>query len=262
MKNIKIAHFVSLILIAAALTSCYGIFCVDGNGKAVTEERIVTEFSGIANETSAIVNFETGDEISIFVEADENLMEYISTSVSAGMLEIEVKGATCIKPEKQVIIYITAPSINALYSSGSGDMFADVVSGSRVDIVSSGSGDIMIDYAETDDLDIRLSGSGDINIELIDSDDTYIKLTGSGDISSGGETNMLDLNSTGAGEILCGDLETGIADILITGSGNVHISVLNELFAVLTGSGNLYYYGDPIVSQTNTGSGNLIHRNK
>jgi len=262
MKNIRITQFVILLFIVAALTSCFGIFCVDGNGVAVTEERIVSEFTGISNETSVDLYFETGDALSVFVEADENLMEYISTSVQSGMLEIEVKGTSCIKPAKQPIIYVTAPSLEALYSTGSGDMFADLLAGNRCDIVNTGLGDITIDFAEADDIDIRSSGSGDISIGDIYAEDTFIKLTGSGDISAEGGTDMLDINSTGSGDIAFGDLETGIADILITGSGRVHIRVIDELFAVLTGSGNLYYYGNPDVSKTVTGSGNLIHLSK
>lgn len=259
MKSIKIIQSFFLILIAVLITSCFGIFCVNGNGVAVTEERTISDFDGITNETSVIVEYERGDKFSVFIEADENLLEYISTTVRSGILEIEVKGTSCIKPAKQAVIYITAPSLNSFYSSGSGDMFADTLTGNRADVVISGSGDIIIDYINAKDTDLRSSGSGDIIIEYLRADDMFVKLTGSGDLTAEGESDMLDINSTGSGAINFRDLVAEVADVLISGSGNIHLSVSDELFAVLTGSGNLYYYGAPSISQTITGSGNLIH---
>lgn len=244
------------------MNSCLGIFCVDGNGVSVTEERILDSYSGISNETAINVRYEKGDAYSLFIEADENLLQYIHTSVKSGILEIEIKGTSCIRPSRQAVVYVTTPQIESLYLTGSGDMIADSLSGNRIDLVNTGSGNIIADFTYANDSDIRISGSGDITVNKSESNDILIKSTGSGDIEINGTASNIDINLSGSGQVYADELESQVADILISGSGNVYITVVDELFAVLTGSGNLYYYGSPSVSQTISGSGNLIHLTK
>lgn len=258
----RISQILFLLSIIVTANSCLGILCVDGNGNAVTEERIVSGFTSLSNETSANVYIETGDEFSIFVEADENLQQFISTKLSSGVLEIEVKGTTCIRPEVQPVIYITAPFMEAVYLTGSGDILIDSLISGDVEIVNTGSGNIIAEYIEAEVLDIKVSGSGDVNTSESYTDEVKIKLTSSGDISIYGETNFVDFTTTGSGQIYGKNLYCSIADVRITGSGNTHITVSDELSVVLTGSGNLYYYGNPSLSKTISGSGNLIHLNK
>ena len=249
-------------MLLPVLDSCLGIFCVDGNGTSVTEERLLDSYTGISNETSLDVFYEKGDAYSLFIEADENLLQYIKTSVNSGVLEIDIKGTTCIRPSRQAVAYITTPELESLYLSGSGDMISDTLSGGRVDFVNTGSGNIICDFVYANDTDLRISGSGDIAINNTESDDMLIKSSGSGDIEINGTTNKLDVNLSGSGQVYADELEAGIADILISGSGNLSITVTDELYAVLTGSGNLYYYGSPSVTKTISGSGNLIRLKK
>lgn len=262
MKNIKITQLLIIALLALSLTSCLGIFCVDGNGQPATEERSHSGFIGISNETSATVYFESGDDYTVFVEADENLLDYIFTSITSGILEIEIKGTGCIRPDRQPIVYITSPGMESIYSSGSGDIFADTVSGNRTEVLSTGSGNILIDYIESDEAIIKSSGSGDISLAQFYSDDALVKNSGSGNITIEGEGEMVEIRSTGSGETYCDDLESNISDISITGSGNVHAWVVEELIAHLSGSGNLYYYGNPTLSSTVTGSGRVTNLTK
>ena len=82
MKGIKKNRIINLISIGTlilVMNSCLGIFCVDGNGVSVTEERILDSYSGISNETAVNVSYEKGDAYSLFIEADENLLQYIHT---------------------------------------------------------------------------------------------------------------------------------------------------------------------------------------
>lgn len=253
---------VLIILIALGLTSCLGIVCINGNGIFVTVERGETGFDGIANSTSADIYYSKGDEYSVIIEADENLAEYIHTSVSSGILEIELKGTRCIRPGRTPVVYITSPVMSEIVLSGSGDIFADTLSGYIIDILDSGSGDIICSYIEGDEAELLNSGAGDITVREIYADETRIVISGSGDISAEGIVENSDITSTGAGQAYCDDLTTTVCNALLSGSGNVHISVMDELIATLTGSGNLYYTGNPEIHKNITGSGRVINVNK
>jgi hypothetical protein len=262
MKKINRIEIIFTLAILLGATSCLGIICVNGNGILASEDRPETGFSGIDNSTSANVKYTLSDNYSIVVEADENLMSYFKTSVSSGVLEISTSGTQCIRPDRTPVIYITGPELSEVYLSGSGDIFADTLSGNEIKIYDSGSGNIISNYAQASEIEIKNSGSGNITIYDIISTEASFKISGSGDISAEGSTETLNLTSTGSGNLNAEDLESGLFNTLISGSGNVYVHVIDELIASLTGSGNLYYTGNPDIHLNTIGSGRIININK
>jgi len=264
MKNIcKIEIIISLLLLAMiGLTSCLGILCINGNGILASEERSVSGFNGIENSTSANVHFTMSEEYSVQVEADANILQYINTSVSSGILEINIRGTRCIRPDRIPVVYVSGPEVSEMFLSGSGDMFADTLGGADLDIANSGSGNIIINYAQTSDTEISNSGSGNISLQGLYSDEAVINITGSGDIILEGELVAASINSTGSGNFNGSNLSCDFCNTLISGSGNVFVYVEDELVANLTGSGNLYYAGYPDIYENITGSGRIININK
>ena len=262
MKTSKIIIATLIITLIMGLSSCVmNILCIDGNGRIESEERSSPEFSKIINTTSAEVILTTGEQTGIVIETDSNLLQYFRTSVSNNTLEIETKGANCIRPSSKTVIYITAENINGISLTGSGDLSADNLLGSTIELKSSGSGDMFIEYAEGDDIKIKISGSGDVMVYDSWSDAVEARLSGSGDLIISGESVDGNFTSSGSGECYAGELLLSISNILISGSGDVYTSVSNELIASISGSGNIYYKGNPVIYSNITGSGRLIKVN-
>jgi hypothetical protein len=257
MKN----GIIAITMVIAGLTSCtVFIDCIEGNGNVETESRNAVPFSAIANTTSFHVEYIKGDEYSISVKAESNILPYIETEITGGSLEIRTTSGThCLRYTEQPVITITAPSVSDLVCSGSGDVVADGLEGDDVRVVASGSGDIITGAVSAIETTIVISGSGNVMTGAIISTSLKATLTGSGDLTSSGITISNRYVVSGSGSIFSRDLLTGSEVVTMTGSGSVYTTVNDHLEGVISGSGNLYLQGDPTVNITRSGSGRLIY---
>lgn len=249
------------ILPAVLLTSC-NLFtdCIDGNGIVRSEERTATQITAIANETSFDIVYVKGNETSIMVEAESNILPYIETGIKGDALNVRTtRGNWCLRYTTRPVITVTAPFISELVNAGSGDIIADGLEGENIRVVDSGSGDISIGPAGCTEATFTVSGSGNISAGAIDASSFKAVLSGSGTLTVKGSASTSRLTVSGSGSLFAGELETSKSQITISGSGSVHATVLESLEAVLSGSGNIYLRGDPSVTLTRTGSGRIIY---
>jgi hypothetical protein len=237
----KRIHFFSIAIIftLAGLGSCdiAPWDCVRGNDRIATEERIIGSFNSVASYGSYVVNVEEGSDYSLTVEADENLLPYIRTSIEGNTLILETKNGRCIRSREPIVIEVVTRNIDELKLAGSGVINADRFS--------------------ADELNLKLSGSGDINCNRIDVDYVIASISGSGNIELSGNSKTADFNITGSGLMRAIDLQTERCYATITGSGNIYTRVIELLDIKISGSGNLYYDGDPEISEEITGSGSV-----
>lgn len=253
--------FITGTVLLAALTSCTAIFdCIEGNGDLKSEERSATSFTVIANETSFQVIYVKGDQHSITVEAESNLLPYIETEISGGALEVRtVRGTHCLRYTTQPVITVTAPLISELVNAGSGDIIAGPLGGEDVKIIVSGSGEISCGDISARDVSVVISGSGNVLTGEISALTMKATLSGSGDLTASGEVTTARYVVSGSGPVFAAELTTEEAVVTISGSGSVYTTVSDTLDAVISGSGNIYLSGNPQVSLTRTGSGRIIN---
>lgn len=254
-----------VLIIVAVLTgiasSCIVIGnCVDGNGNTITEERTVSNFTSVSNETSFEVIYRRSDLVSVTLEAESNIIPYIETDVRSGSLEIRTaRGTRCIDYTVKPVIVVTSPFVDEVVNAGSGDIFAGPLEGEEVRIIVSGSGDIVTGSVSCATASLIISGSGELKTGAVESDDVKITMSGSGNLDTNGNTLTARYVLSGSGILFAEDLLTDDANVTISGSGSVYTTVLQSLDAVLSGSGNVYLYGDPDVSVSRTGSGKVIN---
>ena len=231
------------LLFLAAILSVTIISCdkVNGKGEPVVEERTVTGYHAISLSMSATVYFTTADNYSMTVHAQENLMPYIITEVEGDRLVIKEKNGVNFGTFDPITVTITAPSVDDLDISGSGD----------INVGSTWSGST---------LSTNISGSGNINMVNIEAGTFKANISGSGSIlASGGTTDYADLTISGSGNI---DVRMVYADTTyatISGSGNIYTQVNKMLDATISGSGNIFYLGTPVINLHVSGSGTVNH---
>jgi hypothetical protein len=244
-----------------ALASCSIIVdCIDGNGDLKSEERTVSSFTAIANETSFHVVYVQGTGHSVTVDAESNIIPYIETRVTGGALEINtIRGTHCLRSNTQPVITVTAPYISELVNAGSGDIVAGDLEGEDVKLVVSGSGNIFAGTVAGEDVSVVVSGSGNIQTGEISSTTFKATLSGSGDLTVSGTAVESRYVVSGSGSVYSANLVTKIAIVTMSGSGSVHTTVDDRLDAVISGSGNIYLNGSPQLNLTRTGSGRVIH---
>lgn len=238
MKNMKLiilAILTPMVFLGSCDVPPWG--CVVGNNRIAFENRVVGSFSNIASYGSFVVNVKVGDDYSLSVETDENLLPYIRTSIEGNTLILETRNGKCIRSNEPIIIDVVTRDIDKLKLAGSGTINANNFS--------------------NDELEIELTGSGVIECRRITIDYLLASLPGSGNIELSGSAGTSDFTISGSGLIRAVDLRTDRCYATISGSGNIYTYVDELLDVTISGSGNVYYDGTPVIKERITGSGRV-----
>lgn len=211
-----------------------------GNGKLKKETREVGSFSAISSGGSWDVMINYGESNSIEIEADENLLEYIKTSVEEGKLKIYHKDRYNIRSKNKITIYVSMKKITALSLAGSGDII--------------GNGN----FYNEGRTKFAIAGSGNINLNFKKMEDVQISIAGSGDAILSGESNEVGMSIAGSGSVNCTNLIADGVKASIAGSGSVKCHANKTVKASIVGSGSVYYKGGATdISKSIAGSGRV-----
>ncbi len=215
---------------------------VKGNGQVKKETREVGNYSALASKGSMDISIAYGNSNSVTIEADENLLPYIETSVENGKLTIKSKKGINLKTHSKLIVYVTMNKINSLEQSGSGNINGSgaFTSDGKTDIGVSGSGNLKLSFDSFKDLDLSVSGSGNVDLKS-------------------GNTNSLSAKVSGSGNIDCSGVSSKDVDAKVSGSGNIKVYASNSIDAKISGSGNVFYKGGAQnISSKVAGSGKVM----
>jgi len=233
--------FVVLLLLVTgvfALSAC-GLRMVRGSGKVVEESRPVSGFDSVASSGSGDVIITQGDEESLKIEAEENLMRYIRTEVRGNTLHIymDPAGAFSIQPTKPMRFYVSMKQVTGLDLSGSGTIKSDRI--------------------ETEDLTMNVSGSGKIDLNELVADSLRVDISGSGRTMVKGVVEKQKVVVSGSGRCNHEKLVTRDTTLDLSGSGGAYINAADTLTMNVSGSGDVEYTGTAKVTQNVTGSGRI-----
>lgn len=127
--------------------------------------------------------------------------------------------------------------------SGSGDLYLNQVSTTRdIDIHSSGSGDVYAEMIGCKEFEVSMAGSGDVDLNGVYVTDFDLSIAGSGDanVKVAPIGNDADLSISGSGSIT---MDADVADDIearIAGSGNMTLNgECNSIEVKISGSGDV-----------------------
>ena len=235
MKTFKQLIFFTMLLFTA--TSCFDDIALYGNGIAATEERSVTAFDKVKSAGDFEIHIIKGDVSEVVINADQNIIPYIETTVSENTLLIDIPGWHNVINKLPMKVYITIPTLAGVKQSGSGS--------------------ITTDYFACDKLELYISGSGSIST-AVDANLVDASISGSGWMKISGDANQSNLSISGSGNIDSYNLLVNSCNANISGSGNMQVNAVKSIFAKISGSGNIYYTGNPIIEINISGSGKVI----
>ena len=194
---------------------------VTGSGTTITEERNVSNFTGVNTSGSTNIHIVQGTLFKVQVKGYENLVSYMETKLNGNTLEIGYKNVN-IKNDN-VEVFVTMPSLERVHTSGSASI------------------DVKGTFTGENTLTASLSGSGNIDIEA-------------------GDAQLFKSSISGSGNIRAFGLLAQRADVSISGSGSTEVKAVNNLKVNISGSGVVYYKGQPVVETSISGSGQVVHR--
>jgi len=242
--NTKILKVFGLLIIGLFLINACGLSTIQdsreeitGSGNVITESREVSGFDSVSHTGIGRVIITQGDMESLTIEADDNLLEHITSEVKNGTLELGFNENVRFESTSSITFTVGAKDI--------------------VELGSTGTGLIEIDDLDTENLRIMKSGTGSISIGTLTANDLMVNADGTGDIELAGTVANQELDLKGTGDYDAPDLESQTASVGVTGTGSVVLWVLDSLDVEIVGISKVNYYGNPNVTQSITGTGGL-----
>lgn len=214
----RLLPFALVLLLAPLAAGCSMIELVDnrvsGSGTLVEQTREVDDFQGVAVASGLRAEVSIGDETSVTVELDDNLLDEVETVVEDGVLHIRpVSGSFGVIPSNEVQARVTVPELRSATASGGARLSASGVA--------------------SEDLSAAASGGARIQLE--------------------GRADHLEANASGGARVEATALEADEVEAAASGGARVEVSAAQELDANASGGARICYVGDPTVDMNVSG---------
>ena len=231
-------RIIALVFLALLLINCSKGQVVVGSKNIITQEKQLSAYDRIEVLGSYNVIFTDGEVGKIKIKAPDNILPFIQTEVSDGLLKIGT-GKNRHRVKQPIIIYVPVDSrLTQVDIKGSADIYSEK-------------------NLETKALNVDIYGSGDVRLQ-VEASSLALKIDGSGDIRVGGKTDNLSININGSGDVEVPNLKAEKAAISISGSGDVSAYVTEDVDISIAGSGDVIIKGNPKkIKQKINGSGRV-----
>ncbi len=170
---------------------------VAGSGHPQTEQRNLTGFDSIELGCSADIEVVAGNDFSVSVTADDNILPLIETEVRGNKLVIDSHARYSTHDREKVVVHL--PALKGLSLSGSGDATVSGLAGNDVAFSISGSGDLTA-TGSAGKVNASIEGSGDMALDRLDASEARIRIDGSGDARVA-VRDALDVEVNGSGDV-------------------------------------------------------------
>jgi hypothetical protein len=212
---------------------------IHGNGNIKTEDRSVGDFKNIDVGGAAKVMISQGDQHSVKIEGDENLLQYIEVNQEGDRIVIRERTGFNLRPTGDIRIYVTAPVFSNIDASGA----SDIIGQTKI--------------SNPENMEMHMSGAGDIKME-VDAPRLTFRMSGAGSIYIKGQTKEVDLEMSGAGSAHFYDLLSENTRVNLSGVGSAHVYASVKLDATVNGVGSIDYKGNATdVNQHVNGVGSI-----
>lgn len=235
----------TIILIASCLAiSCSGVggengFGVRGNGKIIETKRTISRFYRLIINCDADVIIEQNTSSPVItIECDKNLLKYLTTSVTKGVLEISYDDD--LSPNKMKI-YVNNADFNEITKNGKGNLTS-------------------VNDLKMRNIYLKTSGKGEINLK-VQTDSLVVNDLGKNEITLSGSCNNFVLKTNSNKELNAKALTSRNANIILNSSGDCLINTNNVVKFNINSRGDIINYTTPkTLDPTINGSGEYIQR--
>ncbi|ALI99109.1 head GIN domain-containing protein [Rufibacter tibetensis] len=225
--------FSCLLLVVAILSLAPQVQAqsVEGNGNFKTESRKVSTFTGLRVSGGFEVVLTQGTAESLKLEAEENILPFIESTVQDGILHIKTKPG--IKNAKRLKAYVTVKDLKSLNLSGGIKLTsANTINGTS----------------------LKFDFSGGINVEMaLQVKELIANIAGGTDITLRGRAETVKLDLAGAASLKAVDLKTDYFTIDAAGASNAQVNVSKELHVEAAGIVSVGYKGSPKINHSGMG---------
>jgi len=233
MKSIyNISLFLSFLFLTTQLTA----------QRTIEQDRRLGNFDAIEVSSGIDVYLSQGNNSSLRVVANPDVIDDIITEVAGNKLRIKMKSKTgwnWSKNGEVSKVYITMSTLSELTSSGGSDISGETT-------------------FKGNQLDIRTSGGSDVEMEL-DYDEVIARTSGGSDLELEGSVAIFEVHASGGSDCDARSLEvTDRCFIDASGGSDTNITVNGDLKVSASGASDVHVYGDPKnVQQSSSGASDV-----
>ncbi|MDQ4086471.1 MAG: DUF2807 domain-containing protein [Pseudomonadota bacterium] len=152
---------------------------VEGSGRVARAARSARPFTAIELEGPADLEVRVGQRESIEVEADDNLLDRITTETDGAILRIGTRGS--FRTRMTPVVRVTVRELERLKVRGSGDVRLAGIDSDRFELVLQGSGDIHAE-GRAEAVSADLYGSGNMELARLSAPSFDVSLYGTGNV--------------------------------------------------------------------------------
>lgn len=204
---------------------------LQGSGVVISEEREIDNVTEVQIDGSGTLHFVQGDEVKLIIEAEDNIIDRITTSIVGDRLIIQPESnwfglwvAT-----KEIHYYLTLPELEQLDAAGSINAEMDTLTADDLVISLSGSSNLTATEFETSSFELSGSGSADIEIGKLETGNLNASFSGSNHLVLGNTvTSDVTFNAGGSMNLTISSLDAEAVRMDFSGSAD---SVISELTA-------------------------------
>ena len=240
---------ITLLLLTSLTTSCFVHDTtvspedpekINGSKTLITETRVLPDFNSVNISTAGEVYVTYGAEQEVTVTADDNVVDYIYTTVSNGKLLIGIKRDVQLN-NFTLIVNLTMTDLEELSTSSAGSIIGR-------------------NKFKADNVSLYSTSAGSIILEL-EAYELYSSLSSAGSFFLRGSVENHRAVLSSAGNLLAFDLVTDTTIVTLSSAGNAEVYVNSLLDVTISSVGSLFYKGNPTINQTITSIGRVINAN-
>ena len=224
-KTIGIFSIMALFIITACnLASGVMFKTVKGSGVVITEARQVSGFERVEVCCGMELYLTQGEVESLEIEADDNLIDEIVTTVANRNLLIQYRETSNVnyQPSKPVRIYLSAVEIREVSISGGGEFIVESLTSDGFDLELSGGSDGKIGAIEAEEIKFQISGGGDIVARHLEVENLAVTVSGGGELDADQvEAGRLEIELSGGSDAEIRDLSADELSLESSGGGRV-----------------------------------------
>jgi hypothetical protein len=266
-KNKTVIISIMICSMTLCITECTGVNIngiakkgLTGNGIMKEEERGVMDFNAIDVRGSVDVTVSEQKDAPIKVSGDENLIEFIETSVDNGVLNIYFRKEFGYTSKKG--LRVTVPNngrINKIKASGASDVTIEgCVEADDLSVSGKGSSDVKGNI-KARKCEFDFSGSSDYkgNVEAVN---CTFRCSGSSDCTISGNADICDVSMSGSSDFKGFDFVVKKVSVSASGSSDIQVTCTEELSVHASGSSDIFYKGDARITNVHTSGSSSLQR--
>lgn len=221
------------------VVALWAMGCGVGNGERVTDSRTVGEFKTVQATQGLVVSVTVGEPASVSVEADSNLMPFITSVVVGDTLRLGLVPGTWVTSAEPTRVTVVTPVLTGVEATSAASVKAEV--------------------GATPDFSAAATSSARVEVVGLQAERLRASATSSARLVLSGQAASLDAHATSTAMLALADLRAGTVQLDAT-SGSKGVVVATEEVAGSVDSGAFFVVrGSPARRSLSVESGATVN---